>query len=1211
MQRLVVYLVFFMSLGTLQSLYSQSFTRIEAGFPVCQDPAAAWVDVDNDGDLDVFLSGLNEIPSPEASLFLNNGGTFTYKSTSINGVYSAACAFGDFNNDGLADLALSGTNGSTASTTIYRNDGNGTFTNINAGITGLYGGGVAWGDYNNDGWNDLLVCGKNNSQDPITLLYENNTGGSFAESGLSFTGLSQSSLAWCDLDLDLDLDFVIAGMDDVQNPRSIIYINDNATFSEMGAGLTDLKAATVAWGDYNNDTYPDLLMTGSGSDDSPKTLVYKNINGNSFTALPASFFGILNGSAIWGDFNNDGSLDFLIGGEQIIGGGVGPPMPDKPAKIELFINSGNDQFSKLNIQLNGVENNAIVCGDYDGDSDLDLLISGEILAPISVVDENAAIYRNETPVVNTPPNAPDGLTYEFDAGEILFQWNASTDDKTPSEGLNYNLRVGTMEGNMDIMSGLADLDDGYRHIVSRGNTGGSTSCLVTDLEFGEYYVSVQAIDPNYAGSEFSISLSVEITPTATFSMQDSLCVFEEDTINYTGNASSAATYNWNFNEATVVSGSGQGPYVVYWSVPGLKTVSLTVTENAVSSEPYSHEVLVEAEPEAPGTPTGPDEFCQGMLSSNFVILPVAGAETYEWDLQPPEAGVISGNDILAEVVWNLDFSGPAYVRVRAINFCGIGPYSDSLSVIISPLPGQPGQAVGPTALCLNNPNTNYTALAAPYGQGYQWQLLPEAAGVLFSNGLQAEVDWDNSFTGQARICLTSFNDCGVGPSSDTLYISVSYPPTANAGEDQIISFGNSTQLFGSASGGSGSYAYGWTPDSLLINAHIPEPTTLPLELSVQFDLRVTDEQSGCPASDQVIVTVIGGPLYVDVSADPDSICLGEETQLLALAGGGSGAYIFSWSSSPAGFSSDIADPIAVPDETTMYYCELSDGSEIVIDSTLVEVFPQPAAAGEIEGPENVCYGSVQVLYEIEAVADATHYLWTLSDGIYGSSDSTAILVGFSLFAQEESISVAPANGCGLGPASTINITIIDKPDIPFTPVGPDSLCTTTDTIGTYIISEPVPDATAYEWAILPEEAGTIQGDGLTAQVNWVTNWVGEAYISARAMNECGYSEWTEPITVHTFNCLGIEDPFGSNVNIKIYPNPTKGALKIEYSGFEDQHDIKLQLWDIYGRMVMHRELVADQATSTIDLSYLPDGMYIIVIEGKNGLRLSHKIILSK
>ncbi len=1209
--RLLLLIVPVFIFGIVQSIFSQNFTRVEAGFPITHDPADAWVDVDNDGDLDAFLSGQDEMGIPHAGIYLNNGGSFTLSSANISGVYFASCSFGDYNNDGLADLAVCGMGTSGASSKIYRNDGGGAFTDIGAGITGLSGGGIAWGDYNNDGWTDLLISGLNSSGEPVSLLYNNDEGNSFAASGISLTGLSEGSVAWSDIDLDDDLDLVLVGMNNSQQPTTLIYLNDDGSFNLMGTGLTGLKGASAAWGDYNNDTYPDLLLTGAALNDVAVTIVYKNNSGNSFTSLAGPFPGVVYGSGIWGDFNSDGDLDFLIAGEQLMnGGGGGPPMPDRPAEIKLFINQGNDQFLMHKLTQNGVENTAIVCGDYDNDTDLDLLVSGEMINAIGVITVNAFIFRNETTNTNNPPTAPDGLSYDLIGDDIQFQWNASTDDKTPAEGLNYNMRVGSQDINMDRFSALADLNNGYRRIVSSGNAGANTSWSLADVGFGQFYISVQAIDHNFAGSEFSASLLLEIIPTANFSADDTVCEMEYSDIVYTGNATPDAQYNWDFDGAVVVSGSQQGPYVVYWETQGTKTISLTVSENAVISEAYTHDILVIGYPATPGFVAGPTNVCQGTISSDFAVPPIANAVIYDWSLNPPDAGSISGSGFIGTVVWDPAFDGNAYVSVRGMNYCGYGPYSDSLMVFVSPLPGQPSQPVGPSALCLNNPNTSYTTTAVSNGESYQWYLIPESSGVIFNGGLTAEVDWTNNYSGDVKLYVRSSNGCGLGPASDTLYISMSIPPEANAGDDQLIPFGSATQLSGSASGGSGSYSYYWMPDSLLINPNVADPTTIALEESAQFTFIATDIASGCSGYDQMVVTVTGGPLMVDALADPEEVCAGDEVKLLALAGGGTGNYAFAWSAVPEGFSSTEADPVAYPEVNTMYIVEVTDGGDVVSDSVEVRVSPMPPPAGPINGPGQACAGSEGVLYSISPVQYATHYLWELDEGIFGNSDSTDILLGFASqwTVNQGTIIVTPVNACGYGEPSQLQISIWDIPERPEAISGPDTLCTTTDTTSTYEVSTPVQDASAYSWELQPAEAGYIVGDGLTATAHWALNWEGEAIIAVRAVNECGESEWSDPLAINLFQCLGIHGPGESAFSVRIYPNPSNEMINVECIVLEEQTPLTLDILDLFGRRVLQTSH-SGKGILEVNTSSLPPGIYIITLRDPKGFSMSQRIIV--
>lgn len=155
-----------------------TFTKVTTG-PVVTDTAhssgGSWGDYDNDGDLDLFVSG-GVIGSSYDRLFRNNdNGTFT-KITGDPIVsyfhWSGGAGWCDYDNDGDIDMFVGGYDGVNL---LYSNNGNGTFTRIDTGVVvndGGYKEGAAWGDYDNDGFIDLFVA-RNNYFGGNNVLYHN------------------------------------------------------------------------------------------------------------------------------------------------------------------------------------------------------------------------------------------------------------------------------------------------------------------------------------------------------------------------------------------------------------------------------------------------------------------------------------------------------------------------------------------------------------------------------------------------------------------------------------------------------------------------------------------------------------------------------------------------------------------------------------------------------------------------------------------------------------------------------------------------------------------------------------------------------------------------------------------------------------------------------------------------------------------------------
>jgi gliding motility-associated-like protein len=449
---------------------------------------AAWGDYDNDGDLDVIICGQDHLGNKHTKLYRNNlDSTFTDMLIDFTSVSYGFCAWGDYDNDGDLDVVITGADANGIKiATLYRNDG-GSFVNINAGLTGVLYSSAAWGDYDNDGDLDLLITGQNTANVPSTHLYQN-TNGTFSSVAHSLAPITGGNAVWGDYDNDGFLDILLSGTDHSNNKICKIYRNNkNGSFTDqLVVGLNGVSFGASAWADFDRDGDLDLAIAGTDAFNNRICKIYRNLGNNTFTDIFAATTGVAAATLAWGDYNNDGAPDLIVIGNNTSG-----------QLTKLYLNTGTN-FTDSGILFTGVYSGSLSWADFDNDNDLDLLVSG-----FSPGGNAVTLYRNTTTTANTPPAVPTNTAATVSEDTARLSWQPSADTQTPAAGLTYNIWVSTSKSAVDILSPSSNPADGYRTVVSSGNTGHSTSHMLRGLEQGKYYWTVQAVDNAFAGSAFA------------------------------------------------------------------------------------------------------------------------------------------------------------------------------------------------------------------------------------------------------------------------------------------------------------------------------------------------------------------------------------------------------------------------------------------------------------------------------------------------------------------------------------------------------------------------------------------------------------------------------------------------------------------------------------------------------------------------------------
>ncbi|SHK60813.1 FG-GAP-like repeat-containing protein [Epilithonimonas mollis] len=319
---------------------------------------ASFADVDNDGDNDAYVVtwGANG-QSKRNYFYRNNGnGSFTFEeNVAPNLTYSETSAWIDANNDGYLDLYV--TNSAAALRNLYfENQKDGTFLQkTNLAITNEQkpSRSADWVDYDNDGDNDLFVTNEGNNRN---TLYRNDGNGQFtqiADNAIVLDIRDSMGSSWADVNNDGDFDLLVTN----SNQANQLFINDgNGNFTEkkdsaIAAEITNSFGSVFA--DFDNDGDLDLFIANSYSDNHFLNSVFINDGKGNFTKDTESELANNVGwtySAAFGDYNNDGWLDVILANNQ-----------NEAQTNSVFKNTGSGK-NWTKVRLSGTNSNKSAIG---------------------------------------------------------------------------------------------------------------------------------------------------------------------------------------------------------------------------------------------------------------------------------------------------------------------------------------------------------------------------------------------------------------------------------------------------------------------------------------------------------------------------------------------------------------------------------------------------------------------------------------------------------------------------------------------------------------------------------------------------------------------------------------------------------------------------------------------------------------------------------
>ena len=448
---------------------SASLSRTD--YPTGMNPSGL-IASDFNGDRKIDLATANSADGTVSILLGNGDGTFTAQPPLAIGAGSApnSLTAGDFNADGILDLAVA--NFSANNVSIFLGNGDGTFK---APVTYSVANGpffVITGDFNRDGILDLAVANQNGQSASILL---GNGDGTFqahvdyAAGGTAAATVAAVALGDFDRDGKLDLAVtnpandtvsVLRGNGDGTFQAPVAYSTGNAGDQPLAVSAVDLRGTGIldlAVTNVNAKTVAILLGNGDGTFQPRVT----------YSTTSSASMGP--GAIITGDFNADGKVDLAITNESA-------------NTVSILLGNGDGTLQKPLESTTGTFAAGVAAGDFNGDGRLDLAVADLQANTVSVM-----LQRPE-PATNL---AVSGAT----ASQVSLTWAASASTTV----IGYNVYRGTTSGGP----------------YTKVNQAIVLAPTFTDMTVGSattYFYVVRAVDPNNLESVNSNEVSVTTPP---------------------------------------------------------------------------------------------------------------------------------------------------------------------------------------------------------------------------------------------------------------------------------------------------------------------------------------------------------------------------------------------------------------------------------------------------------------------------------------------------------------------------------------------------------------------------------------------------------------------------------------------------------------------------------------------------------------------------
>ena len=505
--------------------------------------------------------------------------------------------------------------------------------------------------------------------------------------------------------------------------------------------------------------------------------------------------------------------------------------------------------------------------------------------------------------------------------------------------------------------------------------------------------------------------------------------------------------------------------------------------------------------------TGNANVCQGQNSVTYTVPTIPNATSYIWTLPNGATGTSSTNSITVNY-GSTALSGN-------ITVCGTSIYGNglvsTLPITVNLLPSTPGTITGNAIVCQGKDSVFYTVPTIANAVNYVWTIPTGTSSVVNNNNLRLTIS-NTAVSG--NITVKGTNGCGSGVVSTLPIIVNPLPANAGAingittvcqGTDSVIYIVNAI---------TNATSYAWTLPNGVTGTSISNSIVAQFTKSAASGNITVKGINACGegVASILAITVNALPYNADTISGADKVCQGQngvsysiQTVLNATN------YVWTFPNGVTGTSNTNTIQLNFSKSALSGNITVVGNNACgfgLPSSKNISINPLPSKPDSIIGATNVCQGQSGMIYSTPITLNATSYIWTMPNGIIGTSNTNSITASFSKFATNGNIVVKGSNACGIGIETAQTITVNPLPSNPDSIVGLENVCQNQQEV-TYNIST-ISNATNYLWTLPSGATGTSNSN--TIKISFSKASV-SGFISVKGNNQCGNSDSTK----HTIN----------------------------------------------------------------------------------------------